>query len=81
MPASGDNTELLDVRQAAELLNVSAAFVLELLADNAFPHERGGSEPRIRHEALLAYKRQDDAHRMKIADELTAEAQKLGLGY
>lgn len=71
--------ELLDVQQAAEVLNVSPAYVLELLAENAFPHEQAGAEPRIRREDLLAYKRKDTALRRRIADELTREAQKLGL--
>jgi hypothetical protein len=30
---------------------------------------------------LMAYKRKDDAARAKIADQLAAEAQELGMGY
>jgi hypothetical protein len=36
---------------------------------------------RVRIDDLLAYKRQDDEERGRVADELTADAQELGMGY
>jgi hypothetical protein len=35
----------------------------------------------VRLDDLLAYKRQDDENRRRIAAELTVDAQELGMGY
>jgi uncharacterized protein YbjQ (UPF0145 family) len=36
---------------------------------------------RVRFDDLVAYKRKDDEARAKVLDQLTAEAQELGIGY
>lgn len=75
------NTEqLLTTQEAAELLGISRPhFVAQVLEAGKLPFQMVGTHRRIRLHDLLSYKQQDLAERKQAADELSAEAERLGL--
>jgi excisionase family DNA binding protein len=73
--------EELTIEEAADFLNVSRSYLLDLLKSEAFPVRFVGAEWRVRMDDLAQYKEQIDAERRKVLDGLTAEAQELKLGY
>lgn len=83
----------LTASEAAEVLNVSRDYVIQLLERGAIPYRTLGpqagpqSDPqsgharRIRMADLMAYKHSDDREREAILDELVRDAQERDMGY
>lgn len=71
----------LTTSQAADLLNISRPHFVKLLESKAIPFSKVGSHRRIRAEDVLCYREQRLGRRRKVLEELTVEAERLGLGY
>ncbi|MDL2343017.1 helix-turn-helix domain-containing protein [Deinococcus sp. MIMF12] len=70
----------LTTQEAADLLGVSRPFLIEkVLEAGRLPYRRVGKHRRIRLGDLLDYQQQDLEERQAAADELTREAQDMGL--
>lgn len=72
----------LTTQEAADLLNVSRPYLIGLLDDRVLPCTRTtGNHRRLRLADVLAFKHVRDTERRTALDEMSGEADRLGLRY
>lgn len=69
----------LTTQQAADLLNVSRPYLIQLLEKGDLPHSKTGTHRRIRFVDLMAYKAKRDAERRQALIELVRISEEMGL--
>jgi excisionase family DNA binding protein len=71
----------LSTQQTAELLNVSRPYLVNLLESGKIPFRKVGAHRRVMAKDVIDYQKCIDDERLKVLDDLAAQAQELGMGY
>jgi excisionase family DNA binding protein len=78
---SKESKEELTTQEAAELLNVSRSHLVKLLDEGEISFHKVGVHRRVYREDVLEYKARQRAEAEEAMQNLTDQAQDLGLGY
>jgi excisionase family DNA binding protein len=71
----------LTTQEAANLLNVSRPFLVQLLEDGKMPFRKVGTKRRVLAKHVLDFKKKTEKQRLRVLAKLSDQAQKLGMGY
>ena len=71
----------LTTQRAADFLNVSRPYLIDLLEQGTIPFHKVGTHRRILFKDLVEYKTQIDKKRLEALEALSQADQELGLGY
>lgn len=71
----------LTTQEAADLLNVSRPHLVKLLEEGELPFHKTGKHRRVRFADLMQFKERRDQASEQAMEELTKQAQELGMGY
>lgn len=72
---------VLTTQEAANILNVSRPYLVQLLETGKISFTKVGTHRRILYKDLMAYKLKCEQESDKLLDELTRQAQELDMGY
>lgn len=71
----------LTTQQAADVLNMSRPFLVQLLENGAIPFRKVGTHRRVLLSDIMVYQAKADAARKQSLDELVVLSQELGVVY